>query len=211
VVETYAWFIVIGHQLLCAIRRLMLTDVGYEDDDDMTLYQLRQDSMPLCQLRRELQQCQQAVILVVDAFYLQRPPYPNVNKELFSVVRVKKILYDGLRQQWGAWVQLWQLATVGDLNACYYGDPWWASAAMPDGQRYYPSPCARELQWTYCVSPLSDFQAEVQMTKKWIKPAGWGKEFVGGHHGAYGVVKRNLTKVAISSIVAVVKRFSTEA
>jgi hypothetical protein len=182
-----------------------------EDDDDICLEELRQDCLPLIDLRRELELSQEPVVLLVDGFYLQRPPHPNPNNELFAIVRVKKIIVDGLHMQWGAWVQVWQLATVGDPNACYYLDPWWASSTMPDGQRYYCSPCAPELKWTYSVSPLSEFQAELSMTKKWIKPSGWGKEFVGGHYGAYGVSKRSLTKSAISSIEAVVKRFATEA
>jgi hypothetical protein len=138
-----------------------------------------------------------------NAFYLQRPPVPNTNEEPFTLVRAKQVILDEAGHPVGAWVQIWQLATIGDPRACFYSDPWWACADMPDRQRNSPAK-----PWTYINSPLSEFQAEVLMTDKWPKPAGWAKLFVGGAQAAARVPKRAIKKKAVADVRGFVLRWA---
>jgi hypothetical protein len=108
-------------------------------------------------------------ILVVGQFYLQRPPTLDTP---FSLVKVVKIhLEDDGKTQWGAWVHPWEISTTGD-NVDYFKDPWHASADHKASQRYNDKlPMNQQTAaWTYPLSVLSEFQDEVPMNKKWVKP-----------------------------------------
>ena len=152
-------------------------------------------------------------MLRINDFYVQRPPWPNEYNEVFKLVMVKAIIpaeKKGL--QWGAWVQVWDLATSGAPDACYYSDPWWASSAMADGQRFSRKfgHDSHNQPWTYAKSELSEFQDGVAMTNVWARPKSWEKEFVGGEKGAHGVPKRGITKASQKKLRQMVLRFNDD-
>jgi hypothetical protein len=117
----------------------------------------------------------QACFLRVGQFYLQRPA--ALGGAPFELVKVVKVHMeqDG-KTQMGAWVHPWEVSTTGD-DVDYFVDPWHASSDHKDSQRYNPAK-PMHLQgatWTYPLSALEEFQDEVPMKKRWIKPSGFTK------------------------------------
>jgi hypothetical protein len=140
-----------------------------------------------------------ACVLRVNHFYLQRPPCPNSHSQAFTLVKVVKIIpdTDHPEVQWGAYVELWELATRGNPDCCYFSDPWWACATMQHNTRYNTSISIYNQTWCYEKSELSEFQDGVDLTNRWQKPKGWNKQFNGdpAHVTKRSIVKKDQAKL----------------
>ena len=117
-----------------------------------------------------------ACILEPGLFYLQRPDDVGVLRGKIKLVRVMKVIADAQNEhlQWGAWVQEWEVSTLGDPNSCCITDPYHARGDQPDGQRYDEALGIKQ-KWAYTRSVLSEFQDNVHVNKAWQKPKGWNK------------------------------------
>ena len=141
------------------------------------------DGLVNFQLTENVRSC----TLVVGKFYLQRPPTLD---RPFTLVKVVKVhTEEGSLLQWGAWVHPWEISTTGP-KVDYFKDPWHASGAHKDSQRYNNKKHmhAQATTWTYPLCVLSEFQDEVFMNRGWTKPRGFDKPLI----TAQGVHKRNL-------------------
>jgi hypothetical protein len=149
--------------------------------DPAAFAQAVEDGLVNFQLMENVRTC----VLVVGKFYLQRPQTLDRPFNLVKVVRVYK--EEGSLLQWGAWVHPWEISTSGP-NIDYFKDPWHASGAHKESQRYNPKVPMNQQSWTYPLCILSEFQDEVFMNKSWSKPRDFTKPLI----TAQGVKKQNL-------------------
>jgi len=148
----------------------------------------------------------QACKLVVGKFYLQRPPVLGTPFNLVKVVKVR--LNEDNKTQWGAWVHPWECSTAGLADSDYYKDPWHASSSYKDHQRYNINKhiCQQGNTWTYPISVLEEFQDEVTMNVKWVKPPSFKKTL----NTKRGVHKRNIYYADIPKVRCFTHRWNEE-
>ena len=73
------------------------------------------------------------------------------------------------KTQWGAFIHPWELSTSGP-NLDYFADPWHASGAHNESQRYKNNLGDHAQTWNYPKSTLSEFQDQVVVNQRWNKP-----------------------------------------
>ena len=100
-------------------------------------------------------------------FYIQRATDWVQPFALVKVVRV--IMNDDGKTQWGAYIHPWELSTSGDdLN--YFNDPWHASGAHNEAQRYKNNLHIHAQTWDFPKSTLVEFQDQVVVNQNWTTP-----------------------------------------
>jgi hypothetical protein len=119
------------------------------------------------EINRQLVEDVQACVLLVGMFYIQRPTDDIQPFALVKVVRV--IMNDDGVTQWGAYIHPWELSTSG-AERDYFKDPWHASGAHSEAQRYINAVDIHAQPWDYPKSTLEEFQDQVTVTRKWLKP-----------------------------------------
>jgi hypothetical protein len=137
----------------------------------------------------------QACELRPNKFYCQRPPHPNTHKEDFTLVRVVRVIMDPDHPtvQWGAFVEFWELATLGADDCSFFEDPWWMSARHGSNQHYNDKLSVFRQTWCYETSELSDFQDEVAMAE-WTKPKNWNKTYSMPMNQVRGITRKRVSK-----------------
>ena len=145
----------------------LIQEVQHARPDGLRDPEAFQQALDKGEINRRLVEDVQACVLTVGMFYIQRATDWVQPFALVKVVRV--IMNDDGKTQWGAYIHPWESSTSGDALD-YFTDPWHASGAHNEAQRYKSNLDIHAQTWDYPKSTLVEFQDPVVVNQNWTKP-----------------------------------------